>query len=221
MLLQRLQSRIAEAYDLQIGDDVREFVITDPALLPMDARPVDAGEQLLVESGGNDASCGVALYLDPLVLQRLEHNDPTRALHAGNVADYLTVLEGVSHFVCVAWHAQHDRDVSLLALELQAEVDKYVATFTLLAEQCPGRFPAGLHDLLFTRCRVVSTLAGDREALYRRASEHAARYCRALERRLRRDRDGRCAWSRELCAELKRWYRLPESRKLERAAASG
>ncbi|MEZ5460161.1 MAG: hypothetical protein R3E65_12960, partial [Steroidobacteraceae bacterium] len=170
-LLQRLQARIAETYDLQIGDDVREFVITDPALLPADARPVDAGEQLLVDSGGDAAGCGVALYLDPLVLRRLETNDPTRALHAGNVADYLTVLEGVSHFVCVAWHAQHDRAVSLLALELQAEVDKYVATVTLLAEQCPGRFPAGLHDLLFTRCRVAPARAAGRDALYRRARE--------------------------------------------------
>lgn len=220
MLLQRLQQRIASTYDLEIGDDVREFIVTDPGLLPPDARPAESGEQLLVETGAGDASCGVALYLDSQVLQRLERNDPTRALHAGNVADYLTVLEGVSHFVCVAWHAQHDRDVSLLALELQAEVDKYVATFALLSEQCPGRFPAELHDLLFTRCRVAPQLAAGRAALYRRASYHAARYCRALERSLRRAAGGGGIWPVELRAELKRWYRLPEARKLARAAAS-
>ncbi len=162
----------------------------------------------------------MALYLDAQVLQRLEHSDPTRALHAGNVADYQTVLEGVSHFVGVAWHARHDRDVSLLALELQAEVDKYVATFALLSEQRPGRFPAELHDLLFTRCRVAPALAAGRDALYRRASDHAARYCRALERRLCRDVAGGAGWSVELSAELRRWYHLPETRKFERAAAA-
>jgi hypothetical protein len=220
MLLRRLQERIADTYDLEIDEDVREFVVTDATLLPSGARPGAGGEQLLVESGAGDTSCGIALYLDPQVLDRLERSDPTSALHAGNVADYLTVLEGVSHFVCVAWHAQYDRDVSVLALELQAEIDKYVATFALLSEQCPGRFPAELHDLLFVRCRVAPALAAEREALYRHASEHAARYCRALERKLRRDARGGDAWSRELRSELKRWYRLPEMRKFERAAAA-
>lgn len=219
MLLRQLQDRLALTYDLEIGDDVREFVITDPQALPRGARPRECGEQLLVESGADDSVCGVALYLDPRVLERLERSDPTQALHGGNVADYLTVLEGVSHFVCVAWHAQHDRDVSLLALELQAEIDKYVATFALLSEQSPGRFPAELHDLLFSRCQVAASLAAERQGLYRRATEHAARYCRALEHRLRRDAGRGEAWSRELRAELKRWYRLPETRKLERAAA--
>lgn len=219
MLLRRLQERIALTYDLEIGDDIREFVVTDPQALPPGARPRDAGEQLLVESGADDAVCGVALYLDPQLLERLERSDPTRALHGGNVADYLTVLEGVSHFVCVAWHARHDRDVSLLALELQAEIDKYVATFALLSEQIPGRFPAELHDLLFSRCKVAPALAAERQALYRTASDHAARYCRALERRLRRDASRGEAWSRELRTELKRWYRLPETRKFERAGA--
>ncbi len=43
------------------------------------------------------------------------------------------MLEGVSHFLCVAHHATHDRQVSLLTLELQAEIDKYVGSFLLLS----------------------------------------------------------------------------------------
>ncbi len=219
MLLSRLQSLLAGIYDLRLGEDVSDYVITDRALLPAGARSNGADEQLFVESGGDSPEFGVALYLDPAMLERLGDADPTDALHVGNVSDYLTALEGVSHFVCVAWHASQGRDVSLLALELQAEIDKYVATYALLRRQAPRRFPAELHDLLFTRARVDPALAGERAALYRKASAHAARYCRALERRLRRDCADRDGLPGALRAELMRFYRLPETRKLEAAAA--
>jgi hypothetical protein len=219
MLLSRLQGLLAGIYDLSLGDDVSDYVITDRALLPGSAPATVADEQLFVESGGSSPEVGVALYLDAAVLARLGDADPTAALHVGNVADYLTALEGVSHFVCVAWHASHGRDVSLLALEMQAEIDKYIATYALLRRQAPRRFPAELHDLLFARTRIDPVLAGERAALYRKASTHAARYCRTLERRLRRDGTAGDALPGALHAELMRFYRLPETRKLEAAAA--
>ena len=105
------------------------------------------------------------------------------------------------------------------ALELQAGIDNYVGTLPLLSGQSPGRFPAELHDLLFNRCQVAPALAVERQALYRRASEHAARYCRGLEHRLRREVHRGGAWSRDLRAELRRWYRLPETRNRQTSAA--
>ena len=84
----------------------------------------------------------------------------------GNLADYWTALEGVSHFMYLAWNAGHDRAVSLLELELQAEIDKYVASWWLLREQDPARFPAELHRLLFERTQIDAQLAvGSRGAL--------------------------------------------------------
>lgn len=219
-LLNRLQALLAGIYDLSLGDDVCDYVITDRRMLPDLAPSNGADEQLFVESGGPSHEFGVALYLDPSLLERLGAADPTDALHMGNVADYLTALEGVSHFVCVAWHASQGRDVSLLALEMQAEIDKYVATYALLRRQAPRRFPAELHDLLFARTRVDPALAGERAALYRKASAHAARYCRALERKLRRDAIAANAWPDPLRAELMRFYRLPETRKLEAAGSA-
>lgn len=218
--LRNLQYLLAGIYDLPLADDIRDFVVTDRRSLPAQHAANAADEQLLVESGAGGDEMGLALYVDAAVLDRLDRSDPLHALHDGNVADYLTALEGVSHFICVAWHAQHGRDVSRLVLELQAEVDKYVATHALLRLQWPERFPAELHDLLFTRCRVDAALAAGDAGLYRRASALAARYCRRLERHLRAEaRDG-TAWSRALQAELRRFYRLPEMRKLAETARS-
>ncbi len=219
MLLRRLQNLISGIYDLTVQEDVGDFVVTDRRLLPADQATSGTDEQLLVACG--EDALDIALFLDAGLLGRLDAADPTDALHGGNVADYLIAIEGVSHFVCVAWHARHDRDVSLLALEMQAEIDKYLATYLLLRQQWPERFPAELHDLLFTQARVDARLAGDRFGLYRAASDHAARYCRAIEGRLRRERRAGGDIGLELEADLKRFYRLPESAKFAAIRRSG
>jgi hypothetical protein len=137
--------------------------------------------------------------------------DPIVRLHDGNVADYWTALEGVSHFLYLAWNAGHDRPVSLLELEMQAEIDKYVVSYWLMREQLPGRFPAELLSLLFERTRIDSRLARGRESLYRDASRYAEKFCRRLEQSLRGargDSDG------QVLAELRRFYRLTNARKV-------
>jgi len=145
------------------------------------------------------------------LLARLAAANPIEALHSGNVADYWTALEGVSHFIYLAWNAAHDRAVSLLELELQAEIDKYVSSWWLLREQDPERYPAELHRLLFERTRIDERLAGGRADLYREANQNAARFCRRLERLLLAETERRRA---EALCELRRFYRLSRERKM-------
>jgi hypothetical protein len=157
----------------------------------------------------------MSLYLDPALLQRLAREDPLTRLHAGNVADCWTALEGVSHFLYLAWNAGHDRPVSLLELEMQAEVDKYVASYWLLRRQFPGRFPAELRRVLFERTRVDPSLTQARAGLYREASRYAEKFCRRLEQTLSRaqGRQAHGGGESEVLAELRRFYRLSNARK--------
>ncbi|MEO7774008.1 MAG: hypothetical protein ABIT61_04820 [Steroidobacteraceae bacterium] len=205
-----MQALLAGIYDLPQAHDVYDFLITDPADLPPQRRAGD--EQVLVATRGDDVA--MALFLDAQLLRRLEATDPTATLNAGNLADCLTALEGVSHFICLAWNACHDKQVSLLELELQAEVDKYIASFWLLRAQDPRRYPLELHRLLFKRARVDATLAGEREGMYATANTYAARFCRRLEAVLcESGRSGR-ARAVQAMSELRRFYRLSNARKL-------
>ncbi len=213
MLLTRLQDLISGIYDVSIAHDVYDFLVTDRGRLPAAARSGEADEELIVAQPGGESGgeVGMSLYLDPGLLKRLALEDPMVRLHHGNVADYWTALEGVSHFLYLAWNAGHDRPVSLLELEMQAEVDKYVASYWLMREQLPGRFPAELLSLLFERTRIDSRLARGREGMYRAASRYAEKFCRRLEltlRERRTDSEG------EALAELRRFYRLTNTRKL-------
>jgi hypothetical protein len=212
MLLTRLQDLISGIYDVSIAHDVYDFLVTDRGHLPAVARTGESDEELIVAqpTSENGGEVGMSLYLDPDLLKRLSLADPMVRLHDGNVADYWTALEGVSHFLYLAWNAGHDRPVSLLELEMQAEIDKYVASVALLRRTHPRRFPAELHTLLFRRTRVDPSLAGRHESLYRRASRLAARFCARLEPHVKeecRGRDG--GWLRE----LRRFYRLGEAAK--------
>jgi hypothetical protein len=214
MILRQLQDLIGGIYDVRLAHDVYDFLCTDRGSLP--ASPAGRDEQLIVATGSD--AIGVSLYLDPELLERLSVADPMQRLDSGNVADWCTALEGVSHFVYLAWNAGHDKDVSLLELELQAEIDKYVASCWLLRRQSPDRYPSGLMRVLFERARVDPALAGERVHLYRAASRYAERFCRRIDRALR---EGRAEPEREVLAELRRFYRLTDARKRAHIEKSG
>jgi hypothetical protein len=214
MILKRLQDLIGDIYDVSISHDVYDFLVTNRDHLPAAARSRGTTDEELIVAQPEEGASGeiaMSLYLDPELLERLDRADPMQRLHDGNVADYWTALEGVSHFLYLAWNAGHDKPVSLLELEMQAEVDKYVGSYWLMRRQFPDRFPAELLRLLFERTRIDSRLAGGREDLYREASRYAQKFCRRLEQSLR-DAHGRS--QAQVLAELRRFYRLTNARKL-------
>jgi hypothetical protein len=209
-MLQALQNLLAGIYDVPQTHDVTEFLLTDRNCLPLTLRANGADEQVLVAENGD--TLWISLFLEPGVLQRLALANPLKALNAGNLADYWTALEGVSHFVCLTWHAAHDQPVTILELELQGEIDKYVSSLRLLQEQNPKRFPAELHQLLFEHARVDPVLVGDKISLYRHANSYAARFCRRLARTLRPTEP---STNIEGIAELRRFYRLSREQKFQ------
>ena len=210
MILKQLQELIGGIYDVSIAHDVYDFLVTDRHRLPSPMRSHPTDEQLLVADRGPD-EVGVSLFLDRELLERLQRTDPLKSLNEGNVADYWTALEGVSHFVYLAWNCGHDKSVTLHELELQAEIDKYIASYWLLKRQLPERFPAELMRLLFARTRIDPTLAAGRIEIYRRATRYAERFCRRIERGLRARHAGT---EQQVLAELRRFYRWSEARKV-------
>jgi hypothetical protein len=207
--LASLQGVLAEIYDLAATPDVAQFLMTDRASVARIQGARNSEEQLIVAQ--EDDVLSLALYIDAQVLERLGRRDPFALLDAGNLGDYLTVAEGVSHFVYVAWNAGFDKPVTLLELELQAEVDKYVLCAWLLREQGAGRFPGELHRVLFERARIDPTAAAGRARLYHTASSYGGRFCRRVAASLARGTRGA---TRELLTELRRFYRWGNARKL-------
>ena len=115
MVLRRLQSLLGRLYDVSFDYDVYDFLVTDRReladVIPDNDRRAPDEELLLAETVDG---AGVALYIDPNVLLRLEHADPTGSLTERNLADYCTALEGVRHFLYSTRRLNWDAPVSLL-----------------------------------------------------------------------------------------------------------
>lgn len=211
-MLSSLQRQLEAIYELQISHDVGDFLVTDADVarnLHGDEHDREVDEKLLVRQDGDNVD--IALYVDRAVVDRLTEDDPMLRLHEGNIADFCTALEGVSHFLYLTWNAAHARGVSLLELEMQAEVDKYVSTAFLFGQQASGRVPEDLHRWLFDDPVFDENL--DRASLerYRDANNYASRFCARLEERyLRNYRRA------EMINELRSFYRLTQREKISR-----
>jgi hypothetical protein len=218
VVLRGLQSLLGRLYDVEIPYDVYDFLVTDRRALVCGAAENDQralDESLLLAESADGA--GVALYLDPQLLRRLEAADPSENLTEDNLADYCTALEGVSHFVYSIWRLTRDSPVSLLELETQAEVDKYAVTVFLTAQQQGGdSYPAQVHSRLFDRVSFDSHLKPAEYQRYLTAHRCAAHYCRRLEGRFVNRGVARIE---AMVRELRSFYRLGNTAKLRHALA--
>jgi len=184
-MLAELQQQLSDIYQVGRPYDVRDYVITDPTLakcIGQDAMLANTDETLLVSQ--DDDGLAVSLFLDGAMLERVESTNPLARLQAESLDDLWKVLEGISHFNCVVWKAAQDRTVTLLELELQGEIDKFVSTMLLAIEQADTGLLNCMHGWLFDNVRFHDGLDHEQLHRYQSANDYAARYCHRLRQQL-------------------------------------
>jgi hypothetical protein len=177
------QRSLSAIYDLELGLRAECFLM-DPRRARQLQPPDSPRSGVLVIEEEEVLSLG--LYIDPR-----DARDPG------------TIVEETSHLLCLAWHAAHERPVSPLLLELQAEVDRYAV----------ARVGGGDGLGHFRDFHWAAWMDAAVRRRYRTAHRSAQRYCRGLERRypLRADTPA-------LLSELRRFYRASREEKLGAAA---
>lgn len=184
-----MQRAIESLHGYAIDLDVRAYLIDNEVRDAIPGARADLPEQLFVRQ--DDDGMEVALYIAPGIVRRLRRDDPLVRLHAGNLEPTCIALEGISHFVFLVWRASLGRPVSALELEIQAEVDKFVFCWMLLAEQGTPFGIAGV-PLLRRLFEAVEVRAGalSESGRYLTANRVARRVCADLVEQFGRDRDG-------------------------------
>ncbi|MDJ0939709.1 MAG: hypothetical protein QNJ00_08080 [Woeseiaceae bacterium] len=201
-MLARLQQQLSDIYQVDRGYDVRDFLITDPTLarqLGRDAVLTNTEETLLLAEDGEELA--LSLFLDEALLERLETADPLGQLRPEQLDDLWKVVEGISHFSCVVWKASKGRRVSLLELELQGEIDKFVCSILLAIGQSDIDVANRMHGWLFDDVSFHAELDAEQLARYQAANDYAARFCRGLKDQLIAD-------DKLALDGLRRFYRL-------------
>lgn len=162
----RIQAQLAGYYGIEDAPAVDDFVEADD----------DAREALLVREQGGALELSLRLPRAALSGDRPPSFD-----------EVCQVVEGVSHFLCLAERARRELPVTQLELELQAEVDKYVL-FAHGAEAQPFHpaRSARLRVRLFERVSYLHPAHTERGERYRMANDLAARFAGWLEARFAR-----------------------------------
>ncbi len=196
----RIQAWLASFYGIEHGPSVDDFV-----------EPVDEGEgreELVVRDGQDEIELALRL--------------PRAAVEAGREPSFdelCQTIEGVSHFLYLVERARCDLSVTQLELELQAEVDKYVA-FALVKNDGEGpRYEPmrswSIRVRLFERVTYLHPAGTEQGDRYRMANKLAARLAGRLEANFARH--GRFE---QMHATLRRFYRVGQAGKIALAYAA-
>lgn len=212
MGLNSFQATLESIYGIEVGHSVDDFLITDPAIvrqLDTSSNAREVKEKLLIRPCADGLD--ISLYLDQAVVDHLDRENPLEGLHGGNLADFWIALEGVSHFLYLMWNACLEKPVTLMELELQAEVDKYITSLWLIQRQEKRWLSRQIRENLFHRVQFDEALDDQSLIRYKDANYFAGKYCMQLEHRYLRNKH-----SRMMIGDIRRFYRLPQGDKIRR-----
>ena len=173
MIIDKLYDFLCSFYNLPAGLHPSDFLLTKPPHLEPTANDRWGREAVFAIKKGNNWDVGI--YIKPEIMKRLEENK-------FSIDELSCAIEGVSHFVYLIDRIKHNKHCSLLELELQAEVDKFI---TLSA--C-GKFKSA-HTIksfkaLFNLFKFSKHLNSDEKTRYFLANKFAAKYCDKLKREI-------------------------------------
>ena len=204
-----IQGELEAIYGVE-APRVQEFLVGGELARAAGRAPC-APEELLVLEEEDGVSVG--LYLHDDVLRAAADTDPhdprPRLTARGALAPVACAAEGISHFLYLATRASEGRSVSLLELEVQAEVDKFALLLLHLWRRGLRRMSRALRRRLFERVRYRAHLDAEALGRYREANRLGGGYARWLEGRYVDDAD-----IDGLLRELRRTYRRAGREKL-------
>lgn len=203
-LLSRLQSTIENLYRIDGPPRVEDFRVGPGEVVELFGSKPDR-EALLVAHDGEHTDVG--LYLDDTIAHEAARFTDGDGV---DLDAFCAALEGVSHFVYFMYCGlAQARPVSLVELELQAEVDK----FLLLRLFCTRpELVAELEQRLFVRFQLGEAMTSEVADRYRVANSEARRYARWLGRQIEEGATVRAL------DDARALYRKPLADKLEHIA---
>ncbi len=181
MTIPFFQSELEAIYGVR-APRVEDFLVDRERACAAAGEP-RAPEALLVREGEDGLELG--LFLDEAVRETALRTDPhdprPRLTRRATLNPLAAAAEGVSHFVYLSTRALAGRPVSLLELEVQAEVDKFALLVLHLWRRGLRRLSPALRGRLFERVRYHAHLGDEELERYRLANRLGGGYARWLE----------------------------------------
>lgn len=209
MALEYFQQQLQNIYEIEVDHSVEDFLITDKLLADyLSADGSNNNEERLLISEYDDGM-DLSLYISEEVYRYLENSHPINLIKKGKHSEFCLMLEGVSHFLYVVWNANHNKQVTLLEMELQAEIDKFILMQDLIKHEQQDGSINKLRNWLFENNTYDTELSSNELERYEQANYYAAKYCKALQKNYKLS-----GLNKELLNELRRLYRMSQQEKI-------
>jgi len=207
MLLNQMKHSITRFYDLNLPYVLEDFISYDRKWYSaVSGATQHLNEALLIQQ--SDDTLDLTLFLDQATVQRATDVWQKSRWNLSDLDAVCTVAEGISHLICLLWHAHHGRELRPVDLELQADVDKFVLLEDLLTSPHGRR---ALHHWLFSRMSFRDEPGSALHWRYMTANNRASCYCQWLI-----DYPMSVSNDSALATELRRFYRLSGQAKMRR-----
>lgn len=203
-MLPLLQKKLEDLYSVQCPQAVEEFVLEEEWKKEFSKQVpwiTHSAEILMVEQKNEELSIG--LFLDP---QLLEVSDAWawETLDAEQIKQLFPLIEGVSHFVYLLWHAQQEKPLTQLELELQGEVDKFI----LFSEHATPEEQRAFLSQLSIKGGWIQNLSALEKERYALATLLSRKYCHAIQQ-----------WKafpegKDFLEEIREFYRMNQQEKI-------
>ncbi len=212
MMVDRVQAHLEAVYGIRCEARAEAFMVDRETAARLGASGHAEEELLVLEE---DGTLELALYFAPELLARLRalEGHPPNAVLVRALPDFCQLAEGVSHFLYLAHTASQERTVSLLELEAQAEVDKFVLCVLPRWGEGVGAWAQELMGRLFDHVGYRPQLTQEARWRYEEANRLSRAYCKRLLRPITARRLDL------LLSELRACYRLGAEAKLRYLAA--
>jgi len=140
-LIKELQRKIEKTYVLDTGiTNIEKYIIGDKGYEEFYTKEKirtvvnsHSGAKVLIRDAGDTLK--VSIYYPDELIKELEDNDPRLGIHDDNIDLCASFVEELDHFLFIAQNYKQNRPFSLLELELQANVTKYLILKYFIALQ--------------------------------------------------------------------------------------
>ena len=199
-MLSAIQRHLEAIYRIQ-SPDIQQFIVNREQLNAITGDALrDATEWVLARTSPDGLD--LAVYVDAGHLRRLDRAGSLAEAARSEFEAFCAATEGVSHFLMLVERARREEPVTLLELEAQAEVDKFVSARL----HHPLR-SGELWTRLFRSARLHDGLDSEETERYVEAGRLAAGLCSSLADEPHVD---------ALLEVLRRFWRDSGARRLER-----
>ncbi|QQR89084.1 MAG: hypothetical protein IPJ88_12785 [Myxococcales bacterium] len=209
MILKHIHQNLAKLYDLDRSLPIEAFSCDEHTARAAVGDDIERGEVVWFRE--HDDEIAIGLYVEKEALDLLATTETWQLANQSHFQAFCLAAEGVSHVAYLHHRGSRGHKVSLLELELQAEIDKYA--LALLQGQGAGVIMERSRHLrrhLFEKTSFIDHEHSEAGERYRTASRHAARLAKYIEEHfVHRGALG------ELATFLRRFYRKNTQGKLE------